>query len=237
MDHFQKKRVHLLCVWSGVVFSFLILFGMIFLAQLMPPISPSTPPGDVIAMYQENITSIRTGMVVLMFASAFYIPFTGIVTYSISRIEGRFGVLSVMQVMGGVVNTLLFFYPPLWWLIAIYRMDRNPELILLLHDAAWLQYMGALAPFLMIMVSIAIAAFSDKREKPIFPRWLGYVNFWVLVLFLPNQLMFFFHDGPFAWSGLFGFWVPVTDFFIWITAMIFVVRSAILMEFEEAVKG
>ena len=125
MNNHPKRKLHLLCVWSGVVFASLVLIGMIFLARLMPPVPPSTPVDDVIAMYREHLTGIRTGMIVLMFAAAFFMPFTAICARFISKIEGSFSVLSIIQVMGGLVNTLLFFYPPLWWLIAIYRIGCN----------------------------------------------------------------------------------------------------------------
>jgi len=45
-----------------------------------------------------------------------------------------------------------------------------------MNDAAWLQYMGAIAPFLFIQTSIAWAAFVDDSVDPIFPRWFGYMN-------------------------------------------------------------
>ena len=34
-------------------------------------------------------------------------------------------------------------------------------------------------------------------------------------LILPDQLLFFFHTGPFAWNGLFGIWLPLTAFGGW----------------------
>jgi hypothetical protein len=36
-----------------------------------------------------------------------------------------------------------------------------------------------------------------------------------------------FHDGPLAWNGVIGFWVPVVAFFIWIVAVAVVLLRAI----------
>jgi hypothetical protein len=100
----------------------------------------------------------------------------------------------------------------------------------MLHDAAWLQFLGALAPFLFMLASIAIAAFVDDSDKPVFPRWLGWFNLFAILAFLPDQMIFFFKIGPFAWNGIFGWWIPLFDFFGWILVMFFVLRKAVKEE-------
>jgi hypothetical protein len=220
----------MLCAWSGIAFAAMTLTGLFLLARFVPPPSPALGTGEVVALYQQNANGIRSGMVLMMFGAALFIPFTALITQFIIRIEGRVGVVSIMQIMGGFTNVLLFFYPCLWWLTASFRLDRNPELIVMLHDAAWLQYLGALAPFLFMLGSVAIAAFVDDCEKPAFPRWVGFFNLFAILAFLPDQMIFFFHSGPFAWSGLFGWWIPLFDFFGWIVVMFVVLRKAVMDE-------
>ena len=36
---------------------------------------------------------------------------------------------------------------------------------------------------------------------------------------VPAFLAFFVHSGPFAWSGAFGFYIPLTAYSIWIGAV------------------
>lgn len=226
MKRQTEQRIHLLCAWSGLIFAAATLVGIIFLAQFFPPPSPADSATQVAATYQKNTDGIRTGMVLMMLGAGMFIPFTSLITHYIIRIEGKVGVISVMQIMGGYSNMLLFFYPPLWWLTASFRPERNADLIQLLHDAAWLQYLGALAPFLFMLASVAIAAFVDDSERPVFPRWVGWFNLIALIVFLPDQMIFFFKTGPFAWNGIFGWWIPLVDFFGWIVVMFFVLRSA-----------
>lgn len=222
-----ENRIHMLCAWSGIAFAVLTLVGIIFFARFFPPPAPADNAQQVAAMIQGNLNGLRVGMVIMMFGAALFIPFTSLITHYIIRIEGKVGVISIMQIMGGYTNMILFFYPPLWWLTASYRPERNPELIQLLHDAAWLQYMGALTPFLFMLASVAIAAFVDDSDRPVFPRWLGWFNLFAIIAFLPDQAIFFFTTGPFAWNGLFGWWIPLVDFFSWIAVMFFVLRSAV----------
>jgi hypothetical protein len=73
---------------------------------------------------------------------------------------------------------------------------------------------------------IGTAIFGDTREQPIFPRWAGYLNYWVAVLFLPGSVTVFFRDGPFAWDGIFTWYLPLTVFAIWIvTNSVLTVRA------------
>jgi hypothetical protein len=160
----------------------------------------------------------------------FYVPFTAVVAQQIARIEGGIGVLTISQVMGGVGNVFLTFYPAIWWVVASFRPERAVELTQLINDAAWLQFVGGLTPFLPILVTIAIASLADDSEHPAFPRWCGYFNLWAFVLFLPTQLIFFFKTGPFAWNGILAFWIPLTVFTLWFIVMFTVLRKAILRQ-------
>jgi hypothetical protein len=192
------NRIHLLCAWSGIFFAALTLIGMIFLAKFFPPPSPALSTGEVVAIYAGNLTGIRSAMVVMMMGAGLFIPFNALITHYLIRIEGGVDVNGIMQIMGALANMLLFFYPCLWWLTASFRMDRDAQLVQMLHDAAWLQFLGALAPFLFMLASVAIAAFVDDGDRRVFPRWYGYFNIWAIFIFLPDQLIFFFKTGPFA---------------------------------------
>jgi hypothetical protein len=230
MNRLVMNRIHMLCAWSGLAFALSTLVGIIVLARFFPPPSPALPTDAVVALYQGNLTGIRAGMVCMMMGAGLFIPFTSLITHYLIRVEGRVGVISIMQIMGGYANMMLFFYPCLWWLTASFRMDRDPQLIQMLHDAAWLQYLGALAPFLFMLASVAIAAFVDDHERPVFPRWYGWFNLMAIMAFLPDQLVFFFKTGPFAWNGVFGWWIPLFDFFGWILVTFWLLRRAVLAD-------
>ena len=151
-------------------------------------------------------------MVVTMLGATMAMPLGATVAYLISRIEGFFGPLSILQVMGAVGMAILTFYPPMWWLISIYRPERSAELTLTLSDAGWLQWVGGLTIYYPTIITIAIAAFIDKSPEPAFPRWFGYANLWLVILLLPGQMIFFFKTGPLAWNGLIAFYRCVHRF-------------------------
>ena len=60
---------------------------------------------------------------------------------------------------------------------------------------------------------------ADCGKQPVFPRWVGYFNFWVGLLFVPGGMITFFKSGPFAWNGIIAFWIPASVFGTWFLVM------------------
>ena len=232
-----KTRIQLFGAWCSLLYVAALLIGWWLLAGYLPPHPPTADAATIAAIYQDDAVVIRLGMIFVMFGAACYIPFTAVIAQQISRIEGGVGVLTLSQLMGGMGNVFLTFYPAIWWVIASFRPDRPAELIQLINDAAWLQFVGGLTPFLPILVSIAVASLADDSEQPVFPRWCGYLNLWAFVLFLPTQLIFFFKSGPFAWNGFLAFWLPLTVFIVWFVVMFMVLRKGILRQAAEQATG
>lgn len=228
MNSSLTRKTQLLGAWCGILYVVLLLIGWVFIAGFVPAHLPTAGPEEISAIFSENSVNIRIGMVFTMFAAMMCIPFAGAVAHAIYRIEGGLGMLTASQIMAGIGNTMLTFYPPLWWIIASFRADRNPELVQLLNDVAWIQLVGGLTPFLPMLITVGIASLNDKSENPAFPRWVGFLSFWVFVLLLPGQLLFFFKTGPFAWNGLLAFWVPILVFCGWFVLMSKVLRDDVL---------
>ena len=60
--------------------------------------------------------------------------------------------------------------------------------------------------------AFAFAILTDPRRRPLFPRWLGHLNVWATIVYTPAIVLQFFKHGPFAWNGLFVFWLPAVVF-------------------------
>jgi hypothetical protein len=68
----------------------------------------------------------------------------------------------------------------------------------------------------------------------VFPRWIGYVNIWLVLLTLPSFALYFFKTGPLAWDGMFVFWIPLTALAIWTVSMTLTMVRAIKRQAAEA---
>jgi hypothetical protein len=227
MDRLAKLRIQKFGLWCGIAYLVTVLLGFGAFAKFIPPTSPSADAGQIAELYHSDYTRIRIGMLVLMLAALVFIPFAATVAHFIARIEGTASVLTYTFLLGAAGNMVLTFYPAIWWLTAAYRPDRGAELVYLINDTAWLQLVGGVTVFLAMPLSVMVASLSDKSAEPFFPRWCGYANGWISLTILPDQLLFFFHRGPFAWDGLFAFWIPIAAFGGFFVINFVVLRQAI----------
>jgi hypothetical protein len=84
----------------------------------------------------------------------------------------------------------------------------------------------------MLAVAFAVLTAGPMQAK-VFPRWVGYFSIWCALLLLPGSLIPFFKSGPFAWQGIFEFWLAGVVFFGWIAVMTVAMFGAIRSQQEE----
>jgi hypothetical protein len=224
-----NQKTQLLCAWCGPAAIVLFLIGFWPLAGLMPPPSPHESPFQIQSLYLHHTDLKRAGFIVMMVAGTLTAPWVASIATQMKRIEGEHSPLTWTQLGLGMLGVLLFLFPMFFMLAVAFRPHRNPELLQLINDVAWLPFIGAFAPAVIQGLAIAIACFQDTEEK-VFPRWLGYFNIWCALLFIPAALINFFKTGPFAWNGVFCFWLPLTVFSIWFFVMFAMIRRAILSQ-------
>src|SRR5207237_981384 len=100
--------------------------------------------------------------------------------------------------------------------------------VMLLNDLAWTALVLPTAPGIVQLVSIGMAVLGDASERPLFPRWLAYLCFWVAMTFVPGNFLLMFKTGPFAWNGLLSFWVAAAGYGIWLLTMVVMCRRAVV---------
>lgn len=219
-------------VWSGVIAITLFFIGFA-LSGFIPPPSPSWTPDAVAAHYREHAFGIRTGMALMMISAMFVAPLIAVISYQMRRIAGASPLLAYAQLSAGTMNAMFFIIPPLIFLATAYRPERAVEITSTLHDLAWIVAVMPWSPAFMQNIVIAVAILIDKSPRPVFPRWLAYMNIWVAIAFIPGGLLPFFHSGPFAWSGIFVFWLAGSVFVAWFALMIWMLFRAIASEERE----
>lgn len=212
----MTRKYNTVAGWCGSLYAIVACISWLWMASFWPLHKPTAGAEEIVAFYQDDVLMLRLGCIVLMWCGVIIMIFTMGAANHLSRIEGRSGPLTHSMLLGGYATAMLTFYPPIWWLTAAFRPEeRAAELTYLLNDIGWLQFIGGVSLVVTMYIGVAIAAFIDKSETPTFPRWSGYFSLWVLVSFIPGQLLFIFKTGPFAWNGLLAFWVPGTMFFGW----------------------
>lgn len=213
----MNTRVQLWAVWMGPVA--LITYGFAFwaVAGFMPPHAPTTSPADLVAFYEQHRTAIRVGQLLGLICSTLFFPWFAVIAAQVARIEGsRFPVLALCIFGGGTLLLVYFYMCGLLWIGAAYRPDIAPEILRLMHETSWLMFVMVYPEYTLALACMAVASFMDKSEDPIFPRWYGFYCMWAGLSAIGGGFAEFVYHGPFAWNGIFGFWVPVVLFTIWV---------------------
>ncbi|WP_176599251.1 hypothetical protein [Sphingobium sp. 15-1] len=222
----------MLCAWSGVLAMVLFVLALWPLASFIPPLSPTMTPAEVATFYQEHTNGIRIAAVIILMVAGLNGAFAAVISVQMKRIEKVNPALTYTQMINGCVGSVIFIIPAMVWTITAFRPDRPVEITYVLNDMAWLFFIMPFGQLVVQCLSIGLAILSDTAAIPVFPRWIGFFNFWIALLVLPAGVVTFFKTGPFAWSGIVSFWVPAIVFGIWFIVMFVALRKAIMQQSE-----
>jgi hypothetical protein len=231
-----NTRIKLLCAWSGPALAILTTLGLA-LANVIPvPPGANLDPQGIAQFYTQSSTRTLVGFALASVSIGLIFPLVALIAVHMVRMEGRTPLLTFLQMVTGSACGVFLIVPMIMMGVCAFRPERSPELIQLLNDFAWMMFITPLAPFCIQNVAIALAIFNDRNPQPVLPRWVAYGNLWVAFLFLPSILPYFFYDGPFAWQGIFVFWLAFIAYASWAMGMGLVLRRAVLRE-EAAFAG
>ena len=214
-----------ICWWSLPVFYTLFGFVFVVLTRVMPPPKPDQTAEQVVAFFDAHGLTIKIGFCILMVVIGFASWANGLVAVQMKRMSvgsgwayAYIGALAV----GAVPGCLL---PAFSFLAAVYRPDRDPQVLLLLYDVTFVMFVGSLGCFATQYLVLALAILLDRNE--IFPKWFAYVSIWNVVTEVLAAPIFIFKDGPFAWDGSISFWQGTVIFAFYQTCIILLLRAAI----------
>jgi hypothetical protein len=220
----------IIIVLSAIVMALMIFIGSFVLTGWLPPPSPSLSGAELAVIFSPENYIMRIGVLLMCFFSPLYVAFAAVIATQLKRVEGQFHVMANLQYVISGAGLCLFLVPGFIWLAISYRAGINPEIIIVLNDLAWFMFLAGAAPTILQWSCIGFAILSDTSDKPIYPRWLGYLNFWLALGALTGQLIPFVKTGPFAYNGLFGFWAVAAVFFIWVSCTYWCTLNAVKMQ-------
>jgi hypothetical protein len=219
------------CAWAGVLL--LVFFGVgMVLAHYIPPPGANQNIRQMVAMYATHTDRLRLGLTLMVIASGFYLPWSGVISVQLKRLEGEFSPLSYTELACGAANMLVIMIPLYILLAAAFRPDRNPQITQALNDLGWIPFIGAFPPTIISNLAIAGAILTSDRTD-VYPRWVAYVNLACIPLLLPAVAIPFFHSGAFSWQGGLEFWTAAPVFFGWFLMMTIVTFGAIRRQAQE----
>lgn len=217
----MNRKAQLICVACGPLCAILFAIGAVFVGRFIPPfVDPSNSAHTVALKYAEHGSRIRIGALISIISMSLVGPWGVTVAAQTRRTEGRFPILTYVQLVCVAVGTCVVVLMCMFWAVATFRPTvYTDQTVLVLNDIAYFLFLFTWTPFAIWALAIALAIFLDPNERPVYPRYVAYVCLWVAVLFVPAGAMAFFKTGPFAWNGLMALYVPVGIFFVWLTVL------------------
>jgi hypothetical protein len=222
-----SERAQMFGLASGIVF-FIMFFAACWpMAGFIPPPSPTLSGEELWTLYGDRLFWIKLAMPVGLIGSVLLIPWSTVLAIQVARLEKGIPFWAITIVGAGAANAVAFYLPFIFWAGAFYRPDRAPDLLLLINDMTWLEFIMVFPPVFLQMCSVGIAGLSYTGEKQVFPRWYYFLCLWAALLLIPGGFAVLFFDGPFAWNGILAWWTPLTSYCIYILTSFFVVYKAI----------
>lgn len=196
------------------------LTGFAILAGFWPPPSEHLSAAEITAYFHDKGQSLRVGMVMMAVGAPCYYVWSAVLSRIIGRIEGPMGVLSSVELLGGLLTAWVTVTPAIIWLTASFRAEaRSAETVQTLYDLGWIFFDLTFMCSVLQNLGLGFAILRDRREQPLIPHWVAWVSFLTAATYVPLVLMPFFRTGPFAWQGLISFWAVFVMFFVLIAVV------------------
>ena len=220
-------------LWLALFFGAVLLAAFVAFPGFFPPMSPQMSAQQVAAFFRHHTTMIRTSMIVFNLCGVMLVPFFMVIVYQMKRMATPTQVLAYGYLSAATSGVTLFAIANLFWLIAAFRPDRDPQQILLLNDLAWITFIAPVGMIVAQNLCLALAVYLDAHPEPIFPRWVGHFSIAVALAMVPAAGAAVFRTGPLAWNGAVSFWLRNSAYGAFLVVMFFVLRRAINREQQE----
>jgi hypothetical protein len=225
----RRADGEVLLLWTLPVLGIVWLSAFLLFPGFVQPMSPTMSAAEVAAFYRdpENLPRIRYGMIVFNWFAVGLIPILALIVLQIRRMAHRTPIFSYAILACAAGGPTIFLMADLFWLLAAFRPERNPELTLLLNDLAWVTFSSQVGFLIAQSVILALAIYLDRQERPVFRTWVAHFNLVVAALLIPAAFVGAAMTGPIAWDGLLTFWVRNVAIGLWIVVMGVVLARAI----------
>lgn len=209
-------------VWTLPALGLFWLSAFLLFPGFNPPMPPTLSAEEVAAFYRDpgNLARIRSSMIVLNWFCVGLIPILALIVLQIRRMAHRTPIFSYAIIACAAGGPTIFLLANLFWLLAAFRPERNPELTLLFNDMAWVTFSSQTGFLIGQSVILALAIFLDRQAQPVFRPWVAHFNLLVAAALVPASFVgLATGGGPIAWDGLLTFWVKNIAIGSWIVVM------------------
>lgn len=211
----------LLLFWALPLLALTWLAIFLLFPGFSPPMSPTMSADQVAAFYRdpENLPRIRYSMIMFNWFGVGVITFLSLIVMQMKRMAHRTPILAYCYLGCSTGGPAFFFLADLFWLMAAYRPERDPQFTQLFNDLAWITFTGQVGFMIAQCIFLALAIFLDRQEKPVLSRWVAHFNLLIAAALAPAAFVATSLTGPLAWDGLLSFWLRNGAIALWLLVM------------------
>ncbi|MET7768288.1 hypothetical protein [Nocardia sp. NPDC005366] len=214
-------------LWSGPVAGGVLLIAFLAFPGFYPPMSPADSAEQVAAFYADNQALIRFSMITLNLCGILLAPYFMVIVVQMKRMATQSHVFAYCYLTAAVSGATIVALADIFFLVAAFRPERDPELILLLNDLAWITLIAPVGMLVAQNLLLGLAIYFDDGPEPVFPRWVGHLSVVTALAMAPAVGAAVFTSGPLAWNGAISFWLRNIAFIAFVVVMFPVLRGAL----------
>jgi hypothetical protein len=242
-------KTQLISLWTVPTFGLVLLIAFLAFPGFFPPMSPNMSADQVAAFYAQNRGMVWFSMITFNICGMMLLPLFMVIVVQMKRMATQSHIFAYCYLTAAVSGATLFALADIFFLVAAFRPGRNPELVMLLNDMAWIILIAPVGALVAMNLLLAVAIHYDTgglgaplarrvgREgsdrgmgaapNPVFPRWVGYYSLATGLAMAPAVGAAIFTSGPLAWDGAVSFWLRNGSFALYVLVMFFVLRSVV----------
>ncbi|MGA9674951.1 MAG: hypothetical protein WBR28_06810 [Mycobacterium sp.] len=227
-------KTQLLCLWAVPTMGLFLLIAFLVFPGFFPPMSPTMSAQQVAAFYREHASEVRFSMVTFNIFGVMLLPFYSVIVVQMQRMATPSKVLGYCYLTAATSGATVFAMADIMWLLAAFRPERNPELVQLLNDMAWMIFVAPVGMIVVQNLCLAFAVFLDSSERPILPRWVAPFSLVTAAAIAPAAGASVVTTGPFAWNGAVSFWLRLVALSLYVAVIFFVLLGAVRQQARDA---
>ncbi|MBO0678077.1 hypothetical protein JRC04_11425 [Mycolicibacterium sp. S2-37] len=216
-----------IALWTGPIAGIVLLIGFAAFPGFFPPMPPRLPASEVAEFYRDNAAATRFTMITWNLCGIMLLPFFAVIVVQMKRMATQSHALAYCYLTAVVSGATIFALADIFYLVAAFRPDRNPELIQLLNDLAWITFVAPVGMLVGQNLLLALAVYLDRGGAPVFPRWVGHFSLVTGLAMAPAAGAAVFTDGPLAWDGSVSFWLRTAAFVSFVVVMSVVLHTTL----------
>lgn len=222
--------------WTLPVLALSWILVFLLFPGFSSPMSPMLSADDVAAFYRDphNQALIRYSMIVFNWFGIGVVILLTLIVMQIRRMAHRTPILAYCYLGCATAGPVLFFVADLFWLLAAFRPERDPQLTLLFNDIAWITFTSQVGFMIGQCVFLALAIFLDRQAQPVFPRWVAHFNLAIAVALAPAAFVATTLTGALAWDGVLSFGLRNGAIALWLVVMTLVLGRTLYRERSDA---